>query len=346
MTKKLPSEHRSQLQELNLKFRTNTQLLRKEARIEELAVIIGVIGAFVFLVGLFEPSMTTSGTGGAVFGLSLICALVGAWAFFAPASKREDRAENIILKDIKIKLDELGYSPDFLAGKVAFRDSNRMIDVYELNNYHDDEISPELTTDAINQNLIEIPNGARTVFDPDNYYGEHLNEDDKEVYETEIRWRLEETITGIRYYFKDGTHTQKKINLDSNCWPIFHDPIDAFNYIGTEREAPYYLVDGFVFAGLITELLENNKYNLIIHMMERGLTIKRLIQVGVSDDVKLDLKKNDLVLWKCSNVNSVISGVICYKAVFNGYGHGTPPSSPSPEYDFDWRGKDVSDLRK
>ena len=78
MNNKLPSEHRSQLQELNLQFEVNTQLLRKEARIEELAVIIGVIGAFVFLVGLFELSMTTSGTGGAVFSLSLICALAGA----------------------------------------------------------------------------------------------------------------------------------------------------------------------------------------------------------------------------------------------------------------------------
>ena len=78
MNNKLPSEHRSQLQELNLQFEVNTQLLRKEARIEELAVIIGVIGAFVFLVGLFEPSMTTIGSGGAVFGLSLICALAGA----------------------------------------------------------------------------------------------------------------------------------------------------------------------------------------------------------------------------------------------------------------------------
>ena len=78
MNKKLASEHRSELQELNLQFEVNTQLLRKQARIEELAVIIGVIGAFVSLVGLFELSMKTSGTGGAVFSLSLIRALAGA----------------------------------------------------------------------------------------------------------------------------------------------------------------------------------------------------------------------------------------------------------------------------
>ena len=346
MNNKLPSEHRSQLQELNLKFRVNTQPLRKEDRIEELAVIIGVIGAFVFLVGMFEPSMTTSGTGAAIFGLSLICALAGAWAFFAPPSKRKDRAENIILQDIKISLEKLGYSPDFLDSKVAFKNSDQMIDVYELNNYHDDKLNLKLSSDAIKQNNIELQNEERTIFDPDNFYGEHLNEDDKEVYDTEIRWRLEETKTGLRYYFKDGTHTQKKINLDSNCWPIFHDPIDAFNYTGTEREAPYYLVDGFIFAGLVTELLADNKYNLTIHMMERGQTIKRLIQVAVSDEMELDLKKNDLVLWKCSNINSVIGGVITHKAVFNWYGEGTPPSSPSPEYDFDWRTKNLPSTKK
>jgi len=57
-----------------------------------LAVIIGVIGAFIFLVGLFEPSMTTSGSGGAVFGLSLICALAGAGnAIFQNNNKTRQR---------------------------------------------------------------------------------------------------------------------------------------------------------------------------------------------------------------------------------------------------------------
>ena len=179
MTKKLPLAHKKELHELNLNYRSNSERLRKEAKVEGYASFAGAVGAFVTMVWFFNPQGVEASIGS--FGLTIaFCAIpFGAWAYFAPPSENPSRGENYVLNSTRKRLKELGYNPYFFEKSVAFIDSKEFLKVYSDASYESATDSKPIRQSKERHNApVTIHGSAKTykVFVDDNF--NFMNEDE------------------------------------------------------------------------------------------------------------------------------------------------------------------------
>jgi hypothetical protein len=152
MNRKLPLKHKSELQELNLTYRVSTERLTKEAKIEGYVSFAGAIGAFVTMLSFFDPHGTHESIGSLGLTIAFIAIPFGAWSYFAPPSNSKSRAEFFALQNVRKRLQEMGYDPYFADRQVAFNESNRLLDVYNSENYES-----EARIDSSKQHKKNVP---------------------------------------------------------------------------------------------------------------------------------------------------------------------------------------------
>ena len=320
MSKKLQLKHKHELQALNVDFKSNSESLAKEMKFENIATIAGLVGLIAAIFWVFDPVGTEKSIGSIGISLSFIAMLFGGWSYFAPPSQSKTRSENIILNNIQKELQELGYDPHFVDDRAALINSENFLNVWDDKSYEEKPVVA--SKDIISELNKRNEKAAR------NISGSSKEVENKSD-ESGLGDRLKHTKTGLKYYFDNGSCTQGRVNL-SVSGIIFHNGVDAFNYLGDEHGGPNDFEIGGKYSGLVMRVHENNTYTLLAHRDDKGLTVTNKVTASLDEKFELHIKRFDVVLWECFMPSpTTVFGQVTGKAILG-------RDAISPETDFTW----------
>jgi hypothetical protein len=191
MPQKLPLKHKHELQELNLRYRSNSERLQKEVKVEGYFNVAGLIGTFVTIIWLFNPQGVETSIGSIGLSMASFSMLIGAWSYFAPPSESVTKPERYVLISTEKRLEELGYDPHFYEKEVAFKDSKNFLDVYSRSSYEDETDNTNIIeTKGLHEKLeatksspvvyeVYVDDNANFMDDDERYlFGEYVSEEE------------------------------------------------------------------------------------------------------------------------------------------------------------------------
>jgi len=141
MKDRLPIEHKQQLQNLHWEYKSASAKLEREAKFENFMKVIGAFGVLIVLVYFIDREAALQNFGEVGVGLGVGASLFGGWAFFFSSSTKPDRYEHTQMRAVNDELDKLGYQRGFSGDQVARKDSSVFLDVFQDNNYKDNNTS-------------------------------------------------------------------------------------------------------------------------------------------------------------------------------------------------------------